>query len=137
MDYVNSLVLQSQLHGQENEVQMNFCPDLIVEVTSICDRACSGCYALNIVSKKSKMAVYEQFQNLFLDSTVFSARLGEIADSAQTISFRGGEPTRHPFLSRLLELTADKTDSKIYLETHGRWVLDETEGELLESFVLC
>lgn len=105
----------------------SFKPDLIVEVTSACNRACSGCYAPNVVSNESAADLIKRDPSLFLD-------LGKLRNLIETwptfypstISIRGGEPSLHPVLPNIIfELT--KFNSKIIMETHGRWLLDKNK----------
>jgi MoaA/NifB/PqqE/SkfB family radical SAM enzyme len=39
---------------------ISFNPDLIIEVTAACNRACVGCYAPNVVSNESAISLYEK-----------------------------------------------------------------------------
>jgi organic radical activating enzyme len=113
--------------------KVDFCPDLIIEVTSICDRACSGCYANNIISNKSKLETLRKFPNLFLDPDSAEKLIVNLDSIPNTISFRGGEPTRHPMLSRIIKDTYKHTGAELYLETHGRWLLEQTDCELIDA----
>ncbi|HEX8721342.1 MAG TPA: radical SAM protein [Pyrinomonadaceae bacterium] len=103
-----------------------FNPELIVEVTMVCDRACQGCYAPNLVSRGRAQAALARHPELFLKPEVLSGRLSEIASSLKrqltSLSFRGGEPTRHPELPALIALSLRFT-RRLFVETHGRWLL--------------
>lgn len=113
------------------DYQIEFRPDLVVEVTNVCDRACNGCYAANIVSKKSKEEVYESMQGLFLDPDKLSELCFGLEEKVDSISLRGGEPTRHPKLTKIIEIV--RTISKqVFLETHGRWITEDESEALLK-----
>lgn len=102
-----------------------FSSDLVVEVTSACNRACNGCYAPNIVSNKSAEELIVKDSSLFINV----AKLRELIHAWPTfqpevVSIRGGEPSLHPLLPNIIfELT--KFNSEIFLETHGRWILEK------------
>lgn len=102
-----------------------FTTDLIVEVTSACNRACNGCYAPNVVSNKSAEELIVKDPGLFINVS----KLRELINAWPTfqpevISIRGGEPSLHPLLPNIIfELT--KFNSEIFLETHGRWLLEK------------
>jgi len=108
-----------------------FNPDLIVEVTSVCDRACVGCYAPNVIATGSPQEIYDSSPSLFLSPADLKHTLDQIATISSTasmpshISLRGGEPTRHPLLSELIGLLSVESTS-VYLETHGRWLLPQS-----------
>lgn len=106
-----------------------FQPDLIVEATSVCDRNCVGCYAPNLISKFSPLDLYRAKPELFLSPEVFEKSLLKLTDEKQkleALSIRGGEPSRHPFLSELLQI-AHRHARTVYVETHGRWILENSE----------
>lgn len=102
-----------------------FSPDLIVEVTTVCDRKCQGCYASNVLSKKAPEELYESQPEFFLSPEKFEKQLESIihrmGSPLSSIAIRGGEPSRHPDLSSLLR-TAHQWSHSVYLETHGRWI---------------
>lgn len=101
-----------------------FQPDLIVEATSLCDRACSGCYAPNVISKKPER-LYESRPELFLNPQTADSALRAIQNNdLSLISIRGGEPTLHPEIVSIISSCA-KCGSLVMLETHGRWLLPE------------
>jgi organic radical activating enzyme len=110
----------------------NFHPDLIIEATTVCDRACQGCYAPNVVSKKDIQSMYVENPALFLSSCNLSSSLNN-SNGVAVIAIRGGEPTRHPKLIELLEIASHHA-KEIYLETHGRWILsaDKKQNSLSE-----
>ncbi len=103
----------------------SFQPDLIIEVTSACNRSCSGCYAPNVVSNKSAEELIKKEPGLFLnvrslenEIIFWEERLPDV------ISVRGGEPSLHPDLPAILKLLK-YFGKKVVLETHGRWLLPE------------
>lgn len=106
----------------------NFAPDLIIEATSVCDRACVGCYAPNVISRASVEDLLNQDPSLFLTPDKLESTLRKLHQinlhKSVVVSIRGGEPTRSPFISQLIEITSTEMPSaEIYLETHGRWVI--------------
>jgi organic radical activating enzyme len=115
---------------------MIFSPDLIVEVTSVCDRSCNGCYAPNVVSRAGAKELQKFAPNLFLSAESLELGLealeGEKGSQPIVISFRGGEPSRNPFLAELLQVAARRSP-RIFVETHGRWVIDPIPGEEMEN----
>ena len=113
----------------------SFTPDLIVEATSVCDRACSGCYAPNVVSTQSMHILYTERPDLFLSPHMTAIVLSKFESSLQLISIRGGEPTRHPELAKLISLCG-QIAATVVVETHGRWLLPEnvaSNSELLKA----
>lgn len=116
----------------------SFQPDLIIEVTSACNRSCSGCYAPNVVSNKSAEELIKKEPGLFLDVRTleneiifWEQRLPEV------ISVRGGEPSLHPGLPAILKLLK-YFGKQVVLETHGRWLLPEnreTYSSLIQATV--
>jgi uncharacterized Fe-S cluster-containing radical SAM superfamily protein len=106
---------------------LQFQPEFIVEATSVCDRACVGCYAPNFVSKKSSRETYEERAELFLNPAKAETALMEFSEKIfDVLSIRGGEPSLHPELSAILKL-CEKRAKSVILETHGRWL--ETPNE--------
>jgi molybdenum cofactor biosynthesis enzyme MoaA len=102
-------------------VRMNtFTPDLIVEVTGACNRACAGCYAPNVVAKDAS-EFFEKRPELFLKTEALNNALSEIA-CVEIASVRGGEPTLHPELPSILNMIATRA-KQVFLETHARWVI--------------
>ena len=114
----------------------NFGPDLIIEATSVCDRSCAGCYSPNVVSTEEAQKLLEQKPNLFLKQEVLTHALSELEKSRSAkiplISVRGGEPTRHPQIAELLQISA-RFGGHIFLETHGRWILS---NDLFSKLIL-
>lgn len=100
-----------------------FQPDLIIEVTGACNRACAGCYAPNVVAKDAA-SIYETHPELFLKTQSLSNALSEITAPVSIASVRGGEPTLHPEIATLLKMIATRTE-QVFLETHGRWLIEE------------
>lgn len=116
---------------------LQFEPELVIEATSVCDRKCHGCYAPNITTNEDANLLFAKNPNLFLNSESLKNILYDIVKTEgqlKTISIRGGEPSRHPFLSDLLAIVSSAAQS-VYLETHGQWILkDSQESEnLLQS----
>jgi organic radical activating enzyme len=106
-----------------------FAPDLIVEVTRACDRACVGCYAPNVLMKDGKAA---NTPGLFLSSSALKTALDALSERPRMVAVRGGEPSLHKDLERLLKLIGGRTD-QIVLETHGRWILEDSPKISLEA----
>ncbi len=100
-----------------------FQPGLIIEVTGACNRACAGCYAPNVVAKDAS-EVFEKRPELFLKSEALNNALIEITSSVGIVSIRGGEPTLHPEIVTLLKTAASRAEN-VFLETHGRWLMEE------------
>lgn len=108
---------------------MNFQTNLIIEVTSACNRSCSGCYAPNVVSSASARELMNEKPNLFLDvKAVESLVMFWDQDLPKTVSIRGGEPSLHPKLPDIF-LALKFFAGEIVLETHGRWLLMEQRSE--------
>ncbi len=101
-----------------------FNPDLIIEVTGACNRACIGCYAPNVVSNEGASTLYEKRPELFLSIVGLNNALNEVETFPTITAIRGGEPSLHPKLPTLL-LIASKHSKQVMLETHGRWLLPE------------
>lgn len=101
-----------------------FQPDLIVEVTGACNRACVGCYAPNVVAKDAA-TILEKSPELFISAMALNNAWNELESWAHTTAIRGGEPTLHPKLPVLLIMASNKSD-QVFLETHGRWLLPES-----------
>lgn len=104
-----------------------FNPDLIVEVTGICDRACAGCYAPNLISKFSPEELFREKPEMFLTAEQLNFTLNGLKTKIESVALRGGEPSRHPYLADLLAV-AHQHSKKVCVETHGRWVLNEAES---------
>lgn len=107
-----------------------FEPDLIVEATSVCDRQCSGCYAPNVISRESPLKLLADRPDLFLAPARLEEALRTLSSSPDlnllTIGIRGGEPTRHPAIAEILRDLKRHSTAALFLETHGRWILDES-----------
>jgi len=112
-----------------------FKPDLVIEATSVCDRACIGCYAPNVVSRESSQTLLSTKPSLFLFPENLVLAISELDLAQKIVSIRGGEPTRNPLLPELLKVLT-KTGARLYLETHGKWLIDEEDhGLLLRSLI--
>lgn len=101
-----------------------FNPDLIVEVTSVCNRACSGCYAPNIVTNKPATDFFEKNPELFLRISGLNNAFNKISVRPYLTTIRGGEPSLHPQLDTLL-LISQRKSNQVMLETHARWLLPQ------------
>lgn len=102
-----------------------FQPDLIIEATSVCNRACAGCYAPNIVSGQSTQELIKTNPEYFLKPEILHNTLKKIVfKKSPIVSIRGGEPSLHPQLSKLIE-EVSALRSNVILETHGRWLLSK------------
>ena len=99
-----------------------FNPGLIVEVTGACNRACTGCYAPNVVAKDAS-EVFEKRPELFIGLMALNNAWKELGEFPQVTAIRGGEPTLHPNLSTILIMASNKSH-EVYLETHGRWLFE-------------
>ena len=119
---------------------LEFKPDLIVEATAVCDRQCPGCYAPNLVSKKeSREDLYSSFPGLFLQVEKLRLqfdRLALVNTRLEVVAVRGGEPSRHPYLRKILKLCSEYC-FKTYLETHGRWILNFSDAYTQEILTTC
>ena len=110
-----------------------FNPDLIIEATSVCDRACVGCYAPNVVSKKSAGELFISNPSFFLVPENLGQAISDLDLSSKIVSIRGGEPTRNPLLPELLSVLSSRSCNP-FLETHGRWILSEHDrASLLDA----
>lgn len=113
-----------------------FSPDLVIEVTSVCNRSCSGCYAPNVVSNASAAELMDKQPGLFLDIsklqegiTFWDHPLPDL------ISIRGGEPSLHPDLPAIFK-SLKYFGKMLVLETHSRWLLAENResySDLIEA----
>jgi organic radical activating enzyme len=101
-----------------------FNPDLIVEVTGACNKACVGCYAPNVVTNEGAETFFEKRPELFLSVTGMNKAMNDLQLTSSITSIRGGEPTLHPKLPILLTIASNKSN-QVYLETHGRWLLPQ------------
>ncbi len=115
-----------------------FQPDLIVEATAVCDRQCAGCYAPNVISREAPSEMMTRRPDLFLSPEQLRQTLQAFLQHTPTpvhiVGIRGGEPTRHPHLTGILSIIRSLSSAAIYLETHGRWLInDEPYVELLRA----
>lgn len=102
-----------------------FRPDLIIEATNLCDRACKGCYAANLFTGNGK----KLSNGLNLNPTALTEVFNQVG-SMHITSIRGGEPTLNPEIEKLLEVSANYS-KMVILETHGRWI--EKGSKLLDA----
>ena len=112
-----------QDHNEYSSGFLQFAPEVIVEVTSSCDRKCRGCYAPNKVMDRTQAALD---LSLHLSPAMLSNALRALSEPGaqigKTIAIRGGEPTLNPMLPELLP-TLQKVGEQLFLETHGRWLI--------------
>lgn len=103
-----------------------FRPELIVEVTVVCDRACLGCYAPNVIVKNDHDLTFKERPGFYLHQETLLTKLNKITSTINrplsSLAFRGGEPTCHPQLPDLIKIGLQYTD-QLFVESHGRWVL--------------
>lgn len=122
--------------GKETHGYFKFRPEVIVEVTMVCDRACSGCYAPNLISHNDSEAVSQLHPELFIKPDVLHNRLSEITSSISrqltSLSFRGGEPAKHPKLPALIE-RALRFTRQLFIESHAEWVLPRQENAVTDG----
>lgn len=107
----------------------SFQPDLIVEVTTVCDRQCAGCYAPNVVTREQPKDLYVKNPEWYLSPTQLCVALDSLPslkNSSHVISLRGGEPSRHPELFKLLEVLKSRSEGSLFLETHARWLMPDS-----------
>lgn len=109
-----------------------FLPDLVIEVTGACNKACKGCYAPNIVSGERPEALFEKRPDLFISIVELNRSFHETGRISGVTSIRGGEPTLHPNLPIILTMVKCHA-YQVVLETHGKWLLEESNSELLQS----
>ena len=118
----------------DKQMKNIFKPDLIVEVTSVCNRACNGCYAPNVVSKDSAQELMKKDSNLFLDVDKLQALIdGWDTFSPDVISVRGGEPSLHPELLAIVRMLST-LGQNVVVETHARWLLGNERNQYI-SFI--
>ena len=104
----------------------SFNPDLIVEVTKVCNRACSGCYAPNVLSRESSNDLIKKDPGLYLNVADLQFAILSLGIAApRLVSIRGGEPSLHPDLSGILNVLRFFSQ-EIVIETHGRWALNKS-----------
>lgn len=103
----------------------SFIPDIVVEVTAACNRACTGCYAPNVVSNKRAEDLMKLNPELFLSVEKMKDLITFWELPAPSIvSVRGGEPSLHPNLPEILK-DLKYLSRCVVLETHGRWLLSK------------
>ncbi|NVB40112.1 hypothetical protein G6O69_19860 [Pseudenhygromyxa sp. WMMC2535] len=100
-----------------------FSPDLIVEVTSVCDRKCPGCYSPTLRTTDDLEETFRARPELFLDARTLSAALAQLPEMPGGIALRGGEPSRHPALESLI-VASRRFSARVWVETHARWLLE-------------
>lgn len=99
-----------------------FAPDVIVEVTTVCDRACPGCYSPTLRTREDPAAVHARHPELFLSPEALERVLEDLGELPGGISLRGGEPSRHPLLAALVEVSR-RWATTVWVETHARFLL--------------
>jgi organic radical activating enzyme len=116
------------MNAQNDAVDLSqlatFLPDLIVEVTSVCDRACPGCYSPTIRSSAAPDTLLREHPDAYLSPERLGKAFRDLNERDLRVSLRGGEPSRH---AQLLDLvaTADEFCKETYVETHARWLLTD------------
>ncbi len=109
-----------------------FQPALLVEVTSVCDQKCPGCYSpTRLVNFGDKLN-----PDLFLSVEALRLAIANsnLPSSGVVVGVRGGEPTLHPDLREILGELAS-VSSSLYLETNGTIFLDPLAGS--DLFRVC
>ena len=109
-----------------------FQPDLIIEATVVCDRSCPGCYAPNVVTRKDPEELLKSNPGFFLKLDKLDEVLEKLnleARKTKIVAIRGGEPTRHPEIQKILMAVHDYAE-EVYLETHGHWLLQPSRSIL-------
>lgn len=97
-----------------------FKPDLIIEVTNVCNKNCKGCYASNVDLNSGKESnLSPELLNLSLQSLL-------ILEELNTISIRGGEPTLNQDIDKIILRLEKFSFDKIYLETNGDWIQENS-----------
>lgn len=107
---------------------IDFKPDLIIEVTNICNKSCKGCYALNVSEKET-----DKIKNLDPNVLYYSLRKTHHLNEIKTVSIRGGEPSLNPKLVEIMKVLKNFNFDKVYLETDGDWIT--TNSPLLKNLI--
>jgi len=107
-----------------------FCPDLVIEVTRACDRACAGCYAPNVLTRDGVAAA--GVPGLFLSPEALQAALEALPEQPHLVAVRGGEPSLHNGLEGLLKMICERA-GQVILETHGRWITGDSPRPSLKT----
>jgi organic radical activating enzyme len=110
---------------------ISFNPDLIIEVTAACNRACVGCYAPNVVTNEPATELLAKKPELFISILNLNNAFNEMGQIPYLTTVRGGEPSLHPKLATLL-LIIKRHSHEVMLETHGRWLLPENVKPYIE-----
>lgn len=100
-----------------------FAPDLLVEVTSVCDRAWPGNYSSALRTTNDPRAFLAVRPDLFLATDKLRTALESLGRRDLSIALRGGEPSRH---ARLLDLVRCATPfaRELFVETNARWTVE-------------
>ncbi len=98
----------------------SFNPDLVVEVTNVCNKSCPGCYAPNIITTKSNTKTNKNGK--FLRASDLENTWLNIPD-VDTVAIRGGEPTLNPEILNIISYISTRA-KHVYLETNGDWIKD-------------
>lgn len=118
-----------------------FCfePEVVVEVTIVCNWSCHGCYAPNVISRTSHEIALNRHPEWFLNPITLINKLTDVTRSAgrllQSLAFRGGEPTCHPNLPELIKVGLRHAHF-LFIETHARWALLDARNAIDISGVL-
>ncbi len=91
-----------------------FEPDLIIEATNACNKACRGCYAPNVI-------VSEDSQSNGVSNLTVTTLEHLWPSSVGVVAIRGGEPTLNPRISELIASASQRCE-RVYLETGGDWI---------------
>jgi len=104
----------------------SFAPDLVVEATRVCDRACQGCYAPNVLVPSGRLP---SNSDMYLPLDALRTALLKLHEKPALVAVRGGEPSLHPQLEDLLATLRNAADH-VVLETHGRWIIGSSQSVL-------
>ncbi|WP_208349518.1 hypothetical protein [Pseudaestuariivita rosea] len=77
-----------------------FDPELIVEVTSVCDLNCPGCYSPTLRTTEKPEITFAQYPDMFMLPRTLAQALFSLHPAPRRLSLRGGEPSRHPLLEQ-------------------------------------
>ena len=109
-----------------------FHPDLVIEVTGACNKACKGCYAPNVATGESPEIFFEKRPELFIGIVELNRSFHAVGQITGVTAIRGGEPTLHPNLPIILTMVKCRAQ-QVVLETHGKWLLSDVKTDLLTS----
>ncbi|NSX55807.1 4Fe-4S cluster-binding domain-containing protein [Parasulfitobacter algicola] len=112
-----------------------FDPELIVEITSVCDLNCPGCYSPTLRTTEKPEITLAQHPDMFMQPAALAKALSNLNPTPRSLSLRGGEPSRHPLLADLIRVSADVCET-VWVETHARWlaVNDDRRRDWIQTF---